>query len=83
MAENRRDGDEHRPMQRGSDFWAAFHFWVVRSLGGRGLAIGRRSGRGIPVPGDVVADGGQGVRKEISKKTYEIIFQGHSRLRRE
>ena len=42
----------------------------------------RRSWRGMLVIWDVPGDGERMGRKKIPKKTYEIFFRGHERLRR-
>ena len=76
IVENRRDGGEYRPIWRGSDFGDAGGHGDGMGCAGRGLATGRRSGRGMLVPWDVLAGGGQGRSNKISKKTYEIFFLG-------
>ena len=58
-------------------------FHTLEGAGGRWLAFGSRSGAAQVVSRRVLADGSKERAKEISKKTYEVFFQGHSRLRRE
>ena len=83
MSENRYDGGSQRRLQAGSRFLGAFHFREENNFGGRWLAFGSRSGAAQVVSRRVLADGSEERAKETSKKTYEIFFQGHSRLRRE
>ena len=82
IIENRPDGGEYGPIWRGSDFGATMAREDGMGCAGRGLATGRRSGRGMSVPWHVLADGEQGGSKKSSKKTYEIFFVGRRRLRR-
>ena len=73
-----------------SDFSAAARenrvlgiFHTSEGSGGQWLAFGGRSGAAQVVSTRVLADGSEERAKESSKKkTYEVFFQGHSRLRR-
>lgn len=83
MAEIRYCGGSQRRLQPGSRILGTFHFREEKNSGGRWLAFGSRSGAAQVVPRGVLGDGSEERAKEISKKTYEVFFQGHSRLRRE
>ena len=82
MAENRYSGPEHWPRQRRREIGTRLPLMEGAAPQGRCFAIGSRPEAAPIVSGHVLGDGSEGSAKESSKKTYEIFFQGHSRLRR-